>query len=198
MSLHESERTQALLEHLEDEHGVARHPSRWQRIEHHTRTLDRAVRMTQLADGKVAPILALHASLAAVTVTQSSGIGALLTADGHAPGMAVLAWALLVLYAVSSLVATWHVARVYVPTAPNERAHGDSVFYFDDIRAMGMARYQERSRTATWDELEDDVLNQTFVVCSVASRKLRGVQRAYIFSALALAAWLPLIVLRSL
>jgi hypothetical protein len=42
------------------------------------------------------------------------------------------------------------------------------------------------------------VLNQTFVVCAVASRKLRGVQRAYLFSALVLAAWLPLIVLRSL
>jgi hypothetical protein len=44
-------------------------PTQWQRIEHHTRTLDRVIRMTQMADQKVAPVLALHVSLAAVTVT---------------------------------------------------------------------------------------------------------------------------------
>jgi len=198
VSHHDSERTQVLREPPEDEHGAVGHPSQWQRIEHHTRTLDRAVRMTQLADGKVAPILALHASLAAVTVTQSAGVGALLTADGHTVGIAALAWALFALYAACSLAATWHVARVYVPTAPSERQHGSSLFYFDDIRAMGLERFQALSRAVNWESLERDVLNQTFVVCAVASRKLRGVQRAYLFSALVLAAWLPLIVLRSL
>src|ERR1035437_6531128 len=87
-------------------------PTQWQRIEHHTRTLDRAIQITQMADAKVAPVLALHVSLAAVTVTQASGLGELLRANGYPMVETVVAW--LLGYAVASMIAAFHVTVVYV------------------------------------------------------------------------------------
>lgn len=173
-------------------------PTQWQRIEHHTRTLDRAVRMTQMADGKVAPVLALHASLAAITVSQSTGMGSLLTGSDTRLIETLIGWALLLTYVGASLMAFRQVALIYIPTAPHRGRRlefGHSVFYFDDIQHMPPDEFERRSVTATMDELERDVIRQTHVVASVASRKLAGVQQAYVFSGLTLGAWMPLVVL---
>lgn len=169
-------------------------PTRWQRIEHHTRTFDRAVRITQMADAKVAPVLALHVSLAAVTVTQAIGLG-----DGHGAMAAATGWALLLAYVALSMVATVYVAAVYVPTAPRRgaaRTHHQSLFYFDDIQAMPVDEFEARSIRIDLAVAERDVIRQAHTVSRIASQKLVGVQRAFLFSALTLVAWLPLIVLQ--
>lgn len=173
-------------------------PEQWERIEHHTRTLDRAIHMTEMADAKVAPVLALHVSLAAVTVTQSTGLGELLRASGYTVPQAVAGWLLLVVYAVASLIATFYVAVVYVPTAPRrrtKRTHTNSLFYFDDIQAMPVGEFEQRSIEIDLDLLERDVIHQAHAVSKIATGKLRGVQRAYFYSALTLLAWMPLTVI---
>ena len=174
-------------------------PTQWQRIEHHSRTLDRAIRITQMADAKVAPVLALHVSLAAVSVTQSSGLGNLLFADRHSPAMAALGWLLLTAYGLASATAAFYVTAVYVPTAPRRgasRTHEHSLFYFDDIQAMPIAEFEERSLEFDIEVAERDVIRQAHTVSKIASDKLLGVQRAYLFSAATLLAWLPLMVLQ--
>lgn len=174
-------------------------PTQWQRIEHHSRTLDRAIRITQMADAKVAPVLALHVSLAAVTVTQSSGLGDLLFADGHSAAMAAAGWLLLALYAVASAIAAFYVTVVYVPTAPRRgaaRTHENSLFYFDDIQAMAIDDFEQRSIDLDIELAERDVIRQAHTVSKIASDKLLGVQRAYMFSAATLLAWMPLAVLQ--
>jgi hypothetical protein len=183
-------------EERERHHG--RIPEQWQRIEHHTRTLDRAVRITQMADAKVAPVLALHVSLAAIAVTQASDLGHLLRGEGHATAVMVAGWVLLVAYAVASLVASFFVVVVYVPTAPKRgaaRTHLHSIFYFDDIQAMPVDEFERRSIHMDIDVAERDVIRQAHTVSRIASEKLIGVQHAYLWSALALLAWILMILL---
>ncbi|MFN0096329.1 MAG: Pycsar system effector family protein [Dehalococcoidia bacterium] len=173
-------------------------PTQWQRIESHTRTLDRAIRMTQMADQKAAPVLALHVSLAAVTVSQSGQLGAVLRADGHTEWLAGAGWALLLAYACAALLAAWYIVIIYVPTAPRRgaaRTHLGSIFYFDDIQAMPVDEFERLSIDMDIDNAERDVIRQVHTVSTIASTKLVGVQRAFFWSALALGAWLPLIVI---
>jgi len=172
-------------------------PAQWQRIEHHTRTLDRAIRITQMADAKVAPVLALHVSLAAIAVTQANNLGRLLRGDGHQTVVMAAAWVLLIAYAAASLVASMFVVVVYVPTAPKRgraRMHYNSIFYFDDVQAMSIEQFQDRSVRMDIDLAERDVIGQAYTVSRLASQKLIGVRQAYLFSAVALLAWMLLIV----
>src|SRR5262249_15479159 len=143
-----TERDGESLSRDEREHPRARIPEQWQRIEHHTRTLDRAIRITQMADAKVAPVLALHVSLAAIAVTQGGGIGRLLQGVGHTFAATWVAWMLLIVYVVAALVASFFVIVVYVPTAPRRgaaRTHMNSLFYFDDIQDMPVEEFEYRS-----------------------------------------------------
>ncbi len=181
-------------------HATAEVATQWQRIEHHTRTLDRSIRMTQMSDAKVAPVLALHVSLAAVTVTQASGLGQLLKGEHHSPTATVVAWAFLLLYAAASLISAFYVTVVYVPTAPRRgiaRTHTNSLFYFDDVQAMPVLEFERLSIQLDLDIAERDVIHQAHTVSKIATEKLLGVQRAYLFSALTLLAWLPLILLQT-
>jgi hypothetical protein len=186
-------------EERERHHG--RVPAQWQRIEHHTRTLDRAIRITQMADAKVAPVLALHVSLAAIAVTQGGELGRLLRGMGHPVALAICAWVLLFVYVVAALVASFFVIVVYVPTAPRRgaaRTHANSIFYFDDVQAMPVDDFETRSIRMDIDVAERDVIRQAHTVSRIASDKLIGVQRAYLFSAVALFAWMLLILLAKL
>ena len=186
-------------EERERPHG--RVPAQWQRIEHHTRTLDRAIRITQMADAKVAPVLALHVSLAAIAVTQGGELGRLLEGVGYTTVVAISAWLLLFAYVFAALVASFFVIVVYVPTAPRRgaaRTHSNSIFYFDDIQAMPVDDFETRSTRMDIDLAERDVIRQAHTVSRIASDKLIGVQRAYLFSAIALFAWMMLILLTKL
>jgi hypothetical protein len=157
-------------------------------------------------------------SLAAIAVTQGGDIGRLLQGIGHAYAATVAAWVLLVVYVAAALVASFFVVVVYVPTAPRRgaaRTHMNSLFYFDDIQAMPVEEFEYRSRThgprrrrARRDSpspyREPHRLGQAdrgparLLLQCAASDKLIGVQRAYSCSALALLAWMVLVLLAQL
>lgn len=165
------------------------------RIEHHTRTLDRAVTMTWVADAKVAPILTLQASLAAVTVT-AAALGDVLTGDGNQAATAAAAWILLIAYAISAVAATTVAASVYFPPRGDPPAiNARSLLYFHELRAMTFAEFHQRSVQLDLDIAEDDALRQAYDVAGIAERKVRDVRRAYLLSAVTVAAWLPFIIL---
>ena len=70
-----------------------------ERIEHHTRTLDRNILLTYMADAKAAPVLALHATLAAIAVSQTAEVRRLVDRGGPTT---VAAGLLLALYVLTS------------------------------------------------------------------------------------------------
>lgn len=165
------------------------------RIDLHNRSLDRAVWMTQMADGKAAPVLALHVSLAAVTVTQTGGVGEVLGGGSAGLAATTAAWPAFVLYAVCSLLAVVQAMLVYLPGGRRKRPPGKapSVVYFDDIQWAPRDRFIERAMGLSFDLTEVDVLEQVHAVSTLASAKFAGVRRAFFSSAIALGAWLVLI-----
>ena len=165
------------------------------RIDLHNRSLDRAVWMTQMADGKAAPILALHVSLAAVTVTQMGSLGDVLTGGGPGAVAAAVAWPAFAVYAVCSLLAVVQAMLVYLPAGRRVQPLGKvpSVIYFDDIQSVGRGEFIGRAMGLSFDLTEVDVLEQVHAVSTLASAKFAGVRRAFVMSAIALAAWLFLI-----
>jgi hypothetical protein len=58
--------------------------------------------------------------------------------------------------------------------------------------------FEDRSIRMDVALAERDVIRQAHTVCRISSEKLLGVQRAYLFSALALLAWMALILLAKL
>jgi hypothetical protein len=107
---------------------------------------------------------------------------------------------LLLLYGAASLAAAFNVIVVYVPTAPRRgiaRTHTNSLFYFDDIQAMTIHEFERLSIELDLDAAERDVIHQAYTVSKIATMKMLGVQRAYMFSALTLLAWIPLILLQT-
>lgn len=165
------------------------------RIDLHNRSLDRAVWMTQMADGKAAPILALHVSLAAVTVTQMGSLGDVLTGGGPGAVATAAAWPAFAVYAVCSLLAVVQAMLVYLPAGRRVQPLGKvpSVIYFDDIQSVGRGEFIGRAMGLSFDLTEVDVLEQVHAVSTLASAKFAGVRRAFFMSAIALAAWLLLI-----
>ena len=165
-----------------------------ERNEHPPRPPDRNILLTYMADAKAAPILALHATLAAIAVSQTPEVRRLLERDGAA-GLA--AGLLLALYALTSAGSFVLSMLVYMPRAPHPGArarHGHSLVYFDDIQATPADEFLERSRTVRPADLEDDVLRQVHTVAAIAARKMRFVQHSFLASGATLAAWLVLMV----
>lgn len=164
------------------------------RIEHHARTLDRNILLTYMADAKAAPILALHATLAAIAVSQTQDVRALVGPGGIA---GVAAGFVLLAYTVASVASFLLSMLVYMPRAPHPGArarHGHSLVYFDDIQATPLPEFRERSRGVAASELEDDLIRQAHTVAVIATRKMRLVQQSFVVSGGALAAWLVLMV----
>jgi hypothetical protein len=110
------------------------------RLDQHSKTLDRAVRLTQMADAKTAPVLALQATLAAVTVSQSAAVGELMDLGDHPDWWVALSGLTLMAYVVMALVACVLGILVYLPRAPRalRETHQEarSLVYFDDIRRI--------------------------------------------------------------
>ena len=167
------------------------------RIEHHTRTLDRAIQLTFIADAKAAPVLALQATLAAVTVSQLSPILDLLSPGQHGALAAAGAWLLFAAYAGTALVALVLASLVFLPRTGRAQpvpAERRSLVYFEDIRSLGEPEFRRRSKLLREEELEDDLLTQVYAVSGIAAAKFSHVMSAYLTSAAGLSLWLTLMV----
>lgn len=167
------------------------------RIDQHAKTLDRAVHLTQMADAKTAPVLALQATLAAVTVSQSNAVGQLLNPDQHSLALVIFAGFVLALYACTALLSCILGVLVYLPRAPRagnvERHDPVSLVYFDDIRRMSKDSFREKATAVAMDEFEQDILSQVHTVSGVAALKMAYVRLALFATIVCFLSWLPLV-----
>jgi len=149
--------------------------------------LERITYLTQLADGKAAPLLALQATLAAVTVASADNFAGLF---GGPALVAQTGAALLIgVYASSAAVVLALTLSVYFPVL--SRGHG-SVLFFEDVRHMPFEQYARQTRSLTENEVEDDLMNMIHASSAIASTKFHQLRWAYVLSAISLATWLPL------
>ena len=150
--------------------------------------IERIAYMTQLADGKAAPLLALQATLAAVLVSSADKFEGLF--DSGQPALAQAGAAVLVaVYAVSAAIVLVLTLSVYFPVLSRGRG---SVLFFEDVRHMDLDDYVERSRNLSHEEVEDDLLAMIHASSAIASSKFHKLRWAFALSAVSLATWLPL------
>src|SRR5262245_61897444 len=102
--------------------------SRTYRIDGHLSNLDRMIRLTALADTKAAPLLAVNATIAAVSVTQIGNLQDLLD-NGNAAQVASV-WVLAAVYVFFALLSAMFSVRVFLP---NDKPGHGSTLYFADI-----------------------------------------------------------------
>lgn len=158
------------------------------RVASHAATLDRLVFLTQLADGKTAPLLALHATIAAVTLASSNDISDLFSSGvkGTAVGLLIAA------YALSTVAVLVLALQVYFPVL---RQTGHSHTFFEDIRLMSRDDFVRQSLELSGDALERELLDQVHASSGIVSQKFRQLRVAFRLSAITLAAWVPLMML---
>jgi len=150
-------------------------------------TLDRMINLTHIADAKAAPLLAAHATVAAVTTTQLDKIVALVRDGSPADlvGVALLATAYLVCATVSVVLTL----RVFLPQGSPGQG---SLLYFADIANMRQQDFVARSLASSADDLARDALEQTYIVAGIAGTKFQRVRLALLLMIGAVVAWLGL------
>lgn len=174
---------------LLEEHTTAGEPmSAPERVALHNSTLERILYLTQLADAKAAPVLALHAGLAGVTIA---------TVDRFEPLMHERAWlvalaiGLMVLYTASAAGASFLTLLIYYPAVRPTRK---SLTFFADIRELSPAEFAARSRGTSFEDVEADLLSQVHISSEIIGEKFDQLKWAFTLSGLSLAAWVPLMV----
>ena len=91
----------------------------------------------------------------------------------------------LVLLALSWIKA----ACVFIPATPKTR---QSLIYFEDIGAMELGQFAEKSSRMDADEIERQLLQQIHAVSRIASDKMRRVRWAFRLSIAAVVLWIVL------
>ncbi len=160
------------------------------RVHAHTATLERIGFLTQLADGKAAPLLALQAALAGATIAGLDRVRALLSGE-HGSAAAAGSVVLLLAYIGCAITVSLLTLAIYFPVS---RPTGGTVTFFNDIQAMPQGEFELRSRALSHGELERDLLRQIHAASGIAAAKFRQLRWAYVLSGIGIAAWLPLMV----
>ena len=139
------------------------------RLQSHYESLSRAIGFTRASDTKVGPVLALQVALAGTLAARMEGLWEILTRSS-ASAEAVAVGVVLGIYATLLAASIFLSAIVYVPRNPRT---GESLIYFEDIAALSVAEFSERSKGMNAEEIERQLLQQVHAVSRVASAKMK-------------------------
>ena len=160
-----------------------------ERMRSHYESLARAIDFTKAADAKAAPVVILHVALIGALGFRAAPLFGALTPFWWT-GWQISLIATILLYLFSSLGAIGVAGWVFLPKTPRT---GKSLIYFQDIAAMCQHCFQCHSKELNADTIEEQLLEQIFVVSKIASQKMRRVKWALTSSGVAIALWIVLL-----
>ena len=160
-----------------------------ERLKSHYESLSRAIGFTRAADAKAAPVLALQVALAGTLAARMEGLWLILTEPPLGPDMFAVA-AFLGLYVVLLITSMGFAGCVYVPRNPRT---GRSIIYFEDIAAIPCEEFEEQAMGMNADTIEQQLIDQLYVVSGIASAKMRRVRWAYLAGAPSVVLWVLLL-----
>ena len=153
-------------------------PSMEERLKSHYESLQRAIRFTRTADTKAAPVIALQIALLGVLATRLERLLPIIT-QGQWDAERVV---LIVVAAFYGIATSWSIAIAAWVYVPRHGKAGGSLIYFEDIAAMGGRQFKERAMGMTPEEIEEQLLDQIYLVSRIASDKMRRVRCAFVAS----------------
>ena len=160
-----------------------------ERLRLHYESLSRAIGFTRAADAKAAPILALQVALAGTLAARMEGLRLILTASpfgAEAIALAALSVVYIILLVSSMGLAAW----VYIPRNPRTCR---SLIYFEDIAALEVDAFVERTRGMDAANIELQLLEQVHAVSKIASKKMRLARWSYWLGGPSVLLWVVLL-----
>ena len=144
------------------------------RIEANYKNLERASSWVVNADTKASLILAFNGGLFAHIMTKIPEIRGLLIGHGMGIGSSILLLisGLFILFFVLSITNCFKTIR------PSLDAKTPSIFYFGTIQNLSLNTFKERMKSLDEDGIEDELINQTHIVSTVAYKKFTAVRKA--------------------
>ena len=155
------------------------------RIEANYKNLERTQSWVMNADTKASLILAFNGGLFAHLVTKTPEIRALLFRQGLMASSIVI----LVMSGLFILFFIISIANCFKTIWPAIDGKIPSIFYFGTIQRLGLEEFKKRIRNLTEDGVEEELINQTYIVSTIACKKFTSVRKALINLILSLFSW---------
>ena len=144
------------------------------RIEANYKNLERASSWVVSADTKASLILAFNGGLFAHLMTKAPEIKILLIKQG-------LGISSYILFAISGLFILFFILSItncFRTIRPSLNAKTPSMFYFGTIQNLSLDIFKQKMKSLDEESIEDELINQTHIVSTVAYKKFTSVRKA--------------------
>lgn len=144
------------------------------RIEANYKNLERASSWVVNADTKASLILAFNGGLFAHLMTKAPEIKTLLIKQGLGISSSIL-------FVISGLFVLFFVLSItncFKTIRPSLDAKTPSIFYFGTIQNLSLNTFKEKMKSLAEDSIEEELINQTHIVSTVAYKKFAAVRKA--------------------
>lgn len=144
------------------------------RIEANYKNLERASSWVVNADTKASLILAFNGGLFAHLMTKTPEIKSLLIKQGLGISSSILfvISGLFILFFILSITNCFRTIR------PSLNAKTPSMFYFGTIQNLSMELFKQKMKSLDEESIEDELINQTYIVSTVAYKKFTSLRKA--------------------
>jgi hypothetical protein len=144
------------------------------RIEANYKNLERASSWVVSADAKASLILAFNGGLFAHLMTKTPEIKTLLIEQGFGISSAIL----LVISGLFILFFILSITNCFRSIRPSLNAKTPSIFYFGTIQNLSLDLFKQKMKGLDEESIEDELINQTHIVSTVAYKKFTSVRKA--------------------
>ena len=144
------------------------------RIEANYKNLERASSWVVNADTKASLILAFNGGLFAHLMTKTPEIKTLLIKQG----LGISSFILLVISGLFILFFILSITNCFRTIRPSLNAKTPSMFYFGTIQNLSLDIFKQKMKSLDEDSIEDELINQTHIVSTVAYKKFTAVRKA--------------------
>ena len=160
-----------------------------ERLRSHYESLARTIGFVGSADTKAAPILGLQIAFVGTLAARSEKLWNIVGGSAWDTESA-LVLSLIVLYVLSLLSSVALAVLVYVPRNPRSDR---SLIYFEDISSTTYEEFENRAKSMSLSDIEDQLLDQVHRVSAIASSKMRRVRYAFATCLVSVPLWVVLL-----
>jgi hypothetical protein len=144
------------------------------RIEANYKNLERASLWVINADTKASLILAFNGGLFAHLMTKTPEIKTLLIKQGLGISTSIL----LVISGLFILFFIFSITNCFRTIRPSLNAKTPSTFYFGTIQNLSLDIFKQKMKNLDEETIEEELINQTYIVSTVAYKKFTSVRKA--------------------
>lgn len=160
------------------------------RIEANYKNLERASSWVVNADTKTSFILAFNGVVFAHLMSKAPDIRAILFKQWPA-------WHSIILLAASAIFLIFFILSIkncFRAINPSIVEQTPSIFYFGTIQSLGLDTFKQKIKSLDEESIEEELINQTYVVSAIAYKKFTSGKRALNHLMVSLLFWVGVLI----